>query len=65
MSKKTPIGLTFFEKVFGLVVLLLGIILVYYTNMNLSVAGALAAYSYAAGGLLIVLGGIMIIVKRK
>jgi uncharacterized membrane protein len=65
MSRKTPIGITFFEKVFGMVLIILGIILAYATYTSLAAAGPAAAFSLTAGALLIVLGFVLIIVKTK
>jgi len=63
MSKGMPTGLTFVEKIFGIILALLGVILTYYTYNNLAVVGITAFFFIAAGFSLIILGFILVIAK--
>jgi len=65
MSKKTPSGLTFVEKIFGIIIAILGLILIYYTYTNLNVAGITAGFSIASGSLLIIIGFILLISRAE
>jgi len=65
MSKKMPAGLTFVEKIFGIIIAIVGLILTYYTYTNIDVAGIAASFSLAAGFMLIILGFILLIARAE
>ena len=65
MSKRNLFGLSFAEKIFGIIIAAIGIILTYYTYTNPDAAGISTQYFLAAGIILIVLGVILVIVKSS
>lgn len=63
MSEEKPVGLTFAEKLFGIIIFIIGFILTYYTYINQGTAG-IGAWFFIAGGVsLMILGLIMLIAK--
>jgi len=65
LSKEAPIGLTFMEKLIGLVMIAIGAITFYVTYTNLGSAGASPILFLAAGLTLVVLGFLLLIAKTE
>jgi heme/copper-type cytochrome/quinol oxidase subunit 4 len=69
MSKEVPVGLTAAEKFFGLLIIIIGAILVYFTYTSPPASdGQVANYSFIfmiAGFALIAFGIFLLLVKSK
>ena len=65
MSEKANLGLELLEKIFGLSLLVIGVILAYYSSLNQSVIGIGNSYFVGSGILLAVLGIILLVVKKE
>jgi hypothetical protein len=65
MSKSMMFGISFIEKILGLILLIIGIILTYYTFTNKIVAGLAVPYFISAGILIMITGIILLIVKAE
>jgi hypothetical protein len=65
MSGKSNLGLDLLVKIFGLSLLIIGIILAYYSSLNQSVVGIGASYFIGSGIILGVLGILLLIVKKE
>ena len=65
MSKETPISLTFVERIFGIIMALIGLILTYNTYVNLDAAGLAANFSIVAGISLIIFGLILLLAQTE
>ena len=63
MSDKTPLGLKFGERIFGLLVIILGVVMAYYTNANASAAGVVGSFFIYVGFCLIVIGILFFLMK--
>ena len=64
MSEDVPIGLAVAEKIFGLILIILGAIVAYY-SMNLP-AGDISQFSgiFTAAGLVIVAIGVFLVIAK-
>ena len=60
MSEESPMSMVFAEKIFGIVLTCLGIILAYNTVANMAVAGMTGAFSIIGGIILVLLGIILL-----
>ena len=65
MSEKKALGLIATEKILGLIILIIGAILTYYTQTSPEAAKLLTGFFTFTGITLIILGTIMIIAKTK
>lgn len=65
MSEEPISGLTVIEKIIGIIILITGIILSYYTYTNMKAAQLAANLFITVGFALIILGAFLIIVKTK
>jgi hypothetical protein len=65
MSKNAPIVVFFVEKISGIILSILGLILIYYTYDNLSLVGSIKIFSFVSGVVLLILGLILLIVRSK
>lgn len=63
MSRKLPSFLIFFEKIFGIVIFIIGVILTYFTYANIRSVEAASIFLIAIGNALIVIGLILLISK--
>ncbi|RLI36451.1 hypothetical protein DRO55_03515 [Candidatus Bathyarchaeota archaeon] len=65
MSEDAPTGLILAEKLMGIIILIMGVLLSYYTYENIEAAGVSAVVFIIAGIALIILGIIMLIAKTS
>lgn len=66
MSKTRPtIGISFAEKLIGVVLLIVGALLAYYTQTNPSAAGKATPFTLAIGIIIAIAGVVMLIVKTS
>jgi len=63
MSRRVALILTVAEKIIGLIMVLMGVALTYYTYTNLSAAGISTFFFIGSGLILVVVGLILIIAK--
>jgi len=61
VSEERPASLVFIEKIFGLILAVIGLILTYNTYLNLKAAGTAAPFFIATGVLLMILGLVLVI----
>lgn len=64
-KSSTILGLVFVEKISGLILMIAGIILAYYTNMYMNDLGGIGLSLVAVGIILSILGLVMIIAKTE
>lgn len=57
------LGLIFLEKILGFILSVVGIILTYYTNINLSGLGAVG-YLFLVTGIAIIIVGLLLIIAK-
>ncbi|MEM2914874.1 MAG: hypothetical protein QXH91_05690, partial [Candidatus Bathyarchaeia archaeon] len=60
MSRETPLSLVFAERIFGIILIIIGLILAYNTFTSLNVAGLSAGFSIISGISLIIIGFILL-----
>ncbi len=65
MSKEVPTVLVFAEKISGIIIAIIGLLLINFTYTSMNAAGITALFFIAVGVLLIVLGFILLIVKME
>ena len=66
MSKEqSAFGLNLAEKILGLLLVIIGVALTYYTYSNQSAAGMATSYFIAAGIILTILGITMLVAKTS
>jgi len=65
MSKEKLYGLAVAQKIFGIIVMIIGISMSYYTYNNVEAAGLGANFFIATGIALTTLGVVLIIVRTK
>ena len=65
MSREAPVGLTIMEKLSGLLIIVIGVILFYVTYTNMSRIGSNPAVFLALGLVLIVVGVFLVIAKAE
>ena len=63
MSEESPMSMVFAEKIFGIVLACLGLILTYNTVTNMAVAGMTGTFSII-GGLIMMLLGIILFISQ-
>jgi hypothetical protein len=61
--RSTALSLIFAEKISGLILLIVGVILAYNSNMHMKDLGALGAFFIMVGAVLAFLGILMIVAK--
>ncbi len=64
-SKESPISLVLAERIFGVVMALIGLILTYNTLTSLDVAGTTAGFSIIAGITMMAVGLILLLAQTK
>ena len=62
---EAPAGLAIAEKIMGLIILVLGVLAIYYTHQALEAIGALWPVFVAFGALLILVGLALIIARAE
>jgi len=65
MSEEGGVGLTFAERFFGLILIVIGAIAVYYTFLSIQVLGAFAAFFGFLSIIPLVLGLFLITAKTE
>jgi len=65
LSKETSFGLKAAEKIFGVIIMIIGIITTYNTYNNMNAAELSANIFIAVGIVLIIIGLILITIKTK
>lgn len=65
MSEGMPFGLTFAEKILGIIIALIGLILAYYSLNSPDVSGIARGFFIAGGIILIMLGLLLLIAKTE
>jgi hypothetical protein len=65
MSEEGGVGLAFAERFFGLILLIIGIIAIYYTFMSIQILGAFAVFFGFLSIIPLVLGLFLITAKTE
>ncbi|MEM2111117.1 MAG: hypothetical protein QXX08_04480 [Candidatus Bathyarchaeia archaeon] len=65
MSRETPLSLVFAERIFGIILIIIGLILTYNTFTSLDVAGLCAGFSIISGISLIIIGFILLTAQTR
>ena len=65
MSNRKTFGVAFAEKIIGIILVVVGAALTYYTYVSTEAAGMSANFFSAAGVILIILGALLVIVETR
>lgn len=63
MSDRLSFGVTFIEKILGIITAVIGALLVYYTYYSPDVP-AIASFFYFGGGLILVVIGVILVIAK-